>query len=113
IRVGSGTLGCLVEDDFGSVFLLSCAHVLSDAAGVLGDPIVQPGTAFGGRPLRDTVATVNRCLQLNTGPSIADAGIARIDHPSLVTSAIRYVGAPPRGTRILRAGDLGLKLRKS
>ena len=109
--MSSGTLGCLVEDPNQRLYLLSCAHVLSDAAGAAGDPVVQPGTYFGGTTARDQIASLTRSLLLTSGVCIADAAIAEVSNPGVVTPIVRYVGLKPSGTRQLTA--VGVLVQKS
>lgn len=107
----SGTLGCLVEDDDGIQYVLSCAHVLSDVAASSGDAILQPGPHFGGTVPGDQIASLTRSLPLKPGTCIADAAIAEVSKPEDVTSTIKYVGVKPRGTRTLHG--IGLRVLKS
>jgi hypothetical protein len=109
IRVTSGTLGCLVEDEKRQ-YILSCAHVLSDAAGVPGDAIVQPGTHYGGTAPKDRVGRLTKTIPLCNGVCIADAGIVEVDNPSDVIADIRGLGKPV-GTRTLNG--LGVNVQKS
>jgi hypothetical protein len=109
IRVTAGTFGCLVEDEKRQ-YILSCAHVLSDAAGAAGEAIVQPGTHYGGAAPKDQVARLTKTVPLSNGVCIADAGIAEVDDPSGVTADIRGLGKPV-GTRSLTG--LGVNVQKS
>lgn len=70
VNISAGTLGCLVTRN-GEHFILSNNHVLADSnAGVIGDPIVQPGRHDGGT-LADQIATLEDFVPLDfgTGPS--------------------------------------------
>lgn len=75
-KITAGTLGCMVRDrQTGARLILSNNHVLgnsNDAA--LGDPILQPGAADGGRVESDTIAYLERfCpIQFNTSPPTCD-----------------------------------------
>lgn len=110
-RVSSGTFGCLTKDATGRRYILSCAHVLSDESGEEGDAIVQPGTAFGGASPDDTVATLARCIPLNPGKCIGDAGIAEVLDISRVTDVVRYIDGPLAGTRSVK--NVGVAVQKS
>ena len=110
-RVTSGTLGCLVEDDNGVTYILSCAHVLSDKLGARNDSIVQPGSKYGGAAPPDCIARLTRSIPLKSGASLADAAIAELIDPDSVTSLIRQIGAKPRSTRRLKA--VGINVQKS
>jgi hypothetical protein len=111
LRVTSGTLGCLVEDDQGVLYVLSCAHVLSDKSSTSNDSIVQPGSKHGGVDPPDCIAKLTRSVPLKSGASVADAAIAEVIDPACVTSSIRHIGAKPRGTRSLKA--VGIQVQKS
>ena len=109
-----GTLGCLVEDDQGNTYLLSSAHVLSPASAKPGDPIVQPGTQFGGASPADQIATLTKSIPLQPGVCVADAAIAEVANPGQVMTAIRHTGGikpgRPRvvtttGVQVQKSGD--------
>jgi hypothetical protein len=110
-RVSSGSFGCLVEDDEQQLYILSCAHVLSDPAGLPGDPVVQPGASFGGVVPVDQTATFTKSIPLSPGACIADAAIAKIAEPATATPVIRYIGVKPAATRALSA--VGVLVQKS
>ena len=58
VDITAGTLGCLVRKD-GKIFILSNNHVLANSnAASLGDAILQPGPADGGRFPQDQIATL-------------------------------------------------------
>jgi hypothetical protein len=109
LRVTSGSFGCLVEDP-SSKYVLSCAHVLSDAAGLAGDHILQPGAHFGGTTPRDYIASLSRTIPLYSGTCIADAAIAQVDSPADVIPDVLGIGKPT-GTRVL--SRVGLSVQKS
>jgi hypothetical protein len=111
VRGTSGTFGCLVRDRAGNAYVLSCAHVLSDGAAAAGDPIVQAGSAFGGRPMDDCIATFSNAIPLRQGVCVADAAIAAVVEPSAVTRCVRYLPNAPRGIRSLTR--VGLQVKKS
>lgn len=110
-QVTAGTFGCLVEDDQNVVYILSCAHVLSDIAGAPGGAIVHPGTTYGGRLPADQIAGFTKSIPLTPNPCIADAAIAEVPDATKVTSIIRYLGVMPAGTRTL--SGVGLLVQKS
>ena len=112
-RVSSGTFGCLVQDSLG-IYILSCAHVLSDRyPSQYGDPIVHPGATFGGTLPNDQVATFERQIPLVSGNCLADAAIARLTSATSgsVPAAIRYIGTKPSSTVAL--GSVGVLVQKS
>jgi len=71
-KITAGTLGCIVRDrQTGARLILSNNHVLGNSNDASpGDPILQPGTADGGRVESDTIAYLARfCpLQFNSAP---------------------------------------------
>ncbi len=77
-RITAGTLGVVVRDrTSGARLILSNNHVLAnsnDAA--LGDPILQPGPADGGRVDRDTIARLERFCPIEFGTQPGDCSIA-------------------------------------
>jgi hypothetical protein len=109
LRVTSGTFGCLVEDRT-NTYILSCAHVLSDAAGVPGDHILQPGAHFGGTTPHDHIASLSRTIPLFSGTCIADAAIAQVHDPLDVIPDVLGIGRPT-GTLIL--SRVGRSVQKS
>jgi hypothetical protein len=77
--VTAGTLGGFVRTSAG-LSILSNNHVLaaSDAASV-GDAVLQPGPADGGRPA-DRVATLTAFVRFRTGgTNLVDAAVAALD----------------------------------
>jgi hypothetical protein len=109
MRVSSGTFGCLVEDET-KRYVLSCAHVLSDATGMAGDAVLQPGTHFGGTVPSDQIASLTRTIPLRSGPCVADAGLAEVADPNNTMADIRGIGKPT-GSRALKG--VGLLVQKS
>jgi hypothetical protein len=61
-RMSAGTLGCIVHDQVTGVrLILSNNHVLANSNDAqVGDPILQPGAADGGRVDTDTIAHLER-----------------------------------------------------
>lgn len=64
---GAGTLGGWVKDrTTGEILLLSCWHILTNMGkGRKGDPIIQPAWLDGGRHPQDTIATLERWVDVN------------------------------------------------
>ena len=83
--VTAGTLGAFVTDAEGRVLLLSNNHVLADTdrAG-LGDPVLSPGPADGGRPGVDRVATLTAFERFRPEGNLLDLAVATVDDPALV-----------------------------
>jgi len=82
VDVSAGTLGAFVEMA-GDVHALSNYHVLvgSPSASV-GDPVLQPGAADGGRDPEDRVGTLAGFVPVQPhGDQLVDAAIARLDDP--------------------------------
>ena len=95
--LGTGTLGCLVQDGDGCRYLLSNNHVLAATnRGVIGDAIVHPGPYDGGASPADDIATLARFVPIDfgAGPNHVDAAIAKpiVDAP--VCSEIAGIGQP-------------------
>jgi hypothetical protein len=61
-QTSAGTLGCVVRDRAsGGRLILSNNHVLANSnEAQLGDPVLQPGPADGGRVVSDTIAHLER-----------------------------------------------------
>jgi hypothetical protein len=78
-KVTAGTLGGVVRDrESGERFILSNNHVMANSNDAqIGDPILQPGAADGGRADEDTVAHLEkfRPIRFNVGP--ATCGVAK------------------------------------
>lgn len=102
VNVTAGTLGAFVRVD-GAVHVLSNYHVLvGSPSAPVGDPVLQPGPADGGRDPRDRVGTLAAFVPLEPGGTFTvDAAVARLDQPDVdptypvgrVTSAADAVGA--------------------
>jgi hypothetical protein len=84
VAVTAGTLGAFVLVD-GAVHALSNYHVLSGTPKAeVGDVVVQPGPADGGRAPRDRVGTLARRVELvPDGTATVDAAIALLDDPEV------------------------------
>ncbi|GIG21916.1 hypothetical protein Cch01nite_26400 [Cellulomonas chitinilytica] len=80
--VTAGTLGAFVEVG-GAVHALSNYHVLSGTPKArVGDVVLQPGPADGGREPRDRVGTLAARVELAPGSTArVDAAIALLDDP--------------------------------
>ncbi|MEZ0447717.1 hypothetical protein [Cellulomonas sp. ICMP 17802] len=80
VDVTAGTLGAFVRKD-GVVHALSNYHVLSGTPQAqVGDVIVQPGPADGGRAPRDRVGTLAARVELEPGgDATVDCAIALLD----------------------------------
>lgn len=78
--VTAGTLGLLVKKG-GHTYILSNNHVLANANNAqLGDEIVQPGRADGGRLERDLVAHLSHFVPIDfNGDNVVDAALAKLD----------------------------------
>lgn len=81
-KITAGTLGCVVRDrQTGARLVLSNNHVLGNSNDASpGDPILQPGTADGGRVESDTIAYLERfCpLQFNSSPPTCDLAMGYV-----------------------------------
>jgi len=84
VAVTAGTLGAFVEVG-GAVHALSNYHVLAGSPKAkVGDVIVQPGPADGGRAPRDRVGTLAARSELVPGQTATvDAAIALLDDPEV------------------------------
>lgn len=83
--VTAGTLGAFVRDAAGQVLLLSNNHVLADTdRAAVGDPVLSPGPADGGRLETDRVATLISFERLSREPNRLDLALAAVDDPALV-----------------------------
>src|SRR5947199_6339388 len=123
VQITAGTLGILARRN-GRPVILSNNHVLANQnAGRVGDPILQPGPADGGR-LQDTIARlvdfvpiqfkerepgpIARFLARLFGPLLRAAGwgLKRLPsgHSNLVDAAV----AEPIESRLVAPEDLGL-----
>ena len=83
--VTAGTLGAFVTDAEGRVLLLSNNHVLADTdRASVGDPVLSPGPADGGRPGVDRVATLTAFERFSPEGNLLDLAVAAVDDPALV-----------------------------
>lgn len=100
--ITAGTLGCFcrstrVGDDPEALFALSNNHVFADVdRAAVGDNLVQPGTADGGRNPADRFATLARAVPIALGgttPNRVDAAIGLIGPTFQVTNEVCTIGA--------------------
>jgi hypothetical protein len=83
--VTAGTLGAFVRDAEGRVLLLSNNHVLADTDRArVGDPVLSPGPADGGRPGVDRVATLTAFERFAPTGNVLDLAVAAVDDEALV-----------------------------
>jgi hypothetical protein len=77
-KVTAGTFGAVVRDrKTGARLILSNNHVLANSNDAsLGDPIIQPGAADGGRVENDTIAYLERFCSIDYGTSPPVCGVA-------------------------------------
>jgi hypothetical protein len=77
-QVTAGTFGCVVHDRAtGARLILSNNHVLANSnEAEIGDPIVQPGPADGGRVPDDTIAHLERFCMIEFGTSAPACPVA-------------------------------------
>lgn len=105
--VMAGTLGLLVKDTVGKVYILSNNHVIAyengiDATGAKrvalkpGDPIYQPGLLDGGTVPKDKIAVLTRWIDLRADrtDNHVDAAIAEVQQKTAAIKDILYIGAP-------------------
>jgi len=96
-RVTAGTLGCIVRDRASRVrLILSNNHVLANGnEAAVEDPILQPGSADGGREESDTFALLERFVPLVYNREPATCGVARlvVDAGNLIA---RLIGSKHR-----------------
>lgn len=81
-QVSAGTLGGFVtREGEGTAYLLSNWHVLAGSTEAqVGDPVLQPGPADGGRLPEDQVARLADLVPLTAGVAgTVDAALARVD----------------------------------
>ncbi len=78
--ITAGTLGCVVRDrDTGERLILSNNHVLANSNNAnIGDAILQPGPADGGKVSTDTIATLLRFIPIEFTTSPGTCSLANI-----------------------------------
>lgn len=106
-NVTAGTLGMIVKDKrSGKPAILSNWHVLAgDSSASPSDPIVQPGPHDGGRPPRDTVATLERMILDRDG----DAAIALLNNSRPYDPNIIGINVIPSSAADPQIGDIVVK----
>ena len=111
MKVTVGTFGCLVrrKGDKKGLYILSNSHILANqGVASVGDVIIQPGRADGGKAPKDVIAKLNDWVPFqftpSTFPNLVDAAIAKVKAPKLVTSAIRLIGVPKGVSKVVRRG---------
>lgn len=119
--VTAGTLGGLVRDRrTGAVAILSNNHVLANSNGAaVGDAILQPGTADGGRDPDDRIATLARFVEISFAADAenrVDGALATPLAPAesqVVWSTRDIAVETPARRRSLDEADLGLAVEKT
>ena len=104
--ITAGTLGCLVKNvKDGEILILSNNHVIgaSNTANV-GDKILQPGPADGGRHPQDDIAMFERSVPLMPPYNLVDSAVARPINSRIVVPYIEEVGIP-RGVSTVKIDD--------
>jgi hypothetical protein len=101
----AGTLGLIVRDagggDPNARYILSCDHVLEESQDPrVGDAVLQPGPADGGRAGPDTIAKLDRFNRR------MDAAIARISGERRLDSAQFETGVVLAGPEYPRLGSI-------
>ena len=78
--ITAGTLGCIVHDkDSGERLILSNNHVMANSNDAnIGDVILQPGPADGGKVATDTIATLLRFIPIQYTTSSGTCDIANL-----------------------------------
>jgi hypothetical protein len=111
---GSGTIACLVADNHGVAYLLSCNHVLALLGRAqAGDPIVQPSIEDGGRAPQHVIARLTHAypIDFQAGHSNQiDCALAQVNS-NLVSVLNEFFGrisdqpvAPKPGQRVRKCG---------
>lgn len=112
VDVTAGTLGAFVRraGEEGAVWALSNNHVLAASGeGRVGDPVLQPGPADGGRDPDDRVGALSDVVPLvGDGINVVDAALARLDDPEVVldypAGRVAEVVAPEGGEEVEKVG---------
>jgi len=96
-QVTAGTLGCVVRDNAsGARLILSNNHVLANSNDAqAGDPVLQPGTADGGRAPADTFANLERFCPLAFTDAPSTCGVANF-YADLGNALARLLGSKHR-----------------
>ncbi|MFD6179177.1 MULTISPECIES: chymotrypsin family serine protease [unclassified Isoptericola] len=119
VDVTAGTLGAFVvkadgggtEGTDGARFVLSNYHVLAGSPSAqVGDVVVQPGPADGGRAPADRVGTLAQVVPLTPGqPATVDAALALLDDgietdPTYPVGAVTTTAAAAGGEAVAKIG---------
>jgi hypothetical protein len=115
VRSTAGTLGAIVKRD-GKLYLLSNCHVLARSGNAtVGDQIVYPGPADGGRIPANLVARLSHFSPFDTTGTLVnrvDAALAEVDRSRLAEIVFDIDKAtapfatirPSRGMKVAKAG---------
>ncbi len=102
------TLGCLVKDREGHLYILTISGSFKPA-----DEVLQPGPLDGGKTETDIIAKLERVIEPNLSkPNQAMGALARVLDPSLVSSEIRGIGKL-RGTAEPHLGAIVRKVGRT
>ncbi len=113
-RVTAGTIATGVVDSNAApgiptkYYILSNNHVLANSNfSRIGDPILQPGTADGGRYPRDMIGRLSRFIPIRFGgpANYVDAAIAEVPFHNL-NREIFWVGYPGKTIAGVRVGQV-------
>jgi hypothetical protein len=93
-QITAGTLGCIVRDRATNArLILSNNHVLANSNdGAVGDPILQPGPVDGGVTSTDTIAHLERFVEIKYGSQPGVCNIAN-NLASMANDLARLVGS--------------------
>lgn len=110
-KISAGTVSGYVTDNVtGELMMLLNWHVGCYTGGQKGDDIIQPGTADGGTRPADTVARLERWVDVNTDKTVTiDASLARMVDQASIDQNIIALGKPHGST----APYLMQRLKKS
>jgi len=116
VDVTAGTLGAFVVktdggSDDGARYVLSNYHVLAGSPSAqVGDVVVQPGPADGGRAPQDRVGTLAQVVPLTPGqPATVDAALALLDDaietdPTYPVGAVTTTAVAAGGEAVAKIG---------
>lgn len=95
--ITAGTLGCFVTDTAtGQRLMLSNNHVLANSNdAVIGDPIIQPGSADGGKRPADEVGKLHNFVPIDFGEEQPDCPFAK-NVAAILNFFARAVGSEHR-----------------
>ena len=117
--ISAGTLGGLVYDKVeGKTVILSNNHVIAASNdAVIGDEIIQPGSADGGTVSKDLIARLTRFVPIDFSRGAqnrVDGAIATPIDPDDVLWNTRNIGLEaPNCIKVLNEGDIGLRVQKT